>query len=87
MFADTGAVVMVNGGDVIAPAAIVTDCGTVAIGSLLVSVTMAPVDGAGLLSVTVLSVVERPPAIVDADRLTAATAGGLTVKVAVAVLP
>ena len=58
----TAAVVMVNGGETVEPAATVTEAGTAAtVASELVSVIVAPLDGAAEASVTVLAVVELAP--------------------------
>lgn len=76
-----------NCGETVAPAATVTEGGTVAAVLLLASVTTAPPAGAGPLSVTVLAVVETPPRTDAGDSVTAEGAGGNTVKVAVTVFP
>jgi hypothetical protein len=83
----TELVLMVNAGDVRAPAATVTDPGTVAAPLLLDSVTTAPPEGAGPFNVTVLAVVGVPPNIDVGERVTAVGAGGCTVKVPVTVTP
>jgi hypothetical protein len=80
----TAAVLMVNAGDAVAPAATVTEAGTVAAALLLVSVTTAPPAGAGPLSVIVL-VLRVPPPTTDADdRFTADGIGACTVSVLLA---
>jgi hypothetical protein len=79
----TAVVVIVNEGETVPPAATVTEAGTVALGSLLESVTTAPSDGAGPLRVKVLSVVDPPPTTDVGDNVTAETLGCKTVKVAV----
>jgi hypothetical protein len=78
----TADVVMVNVGETVAPAATVTEAGTPTPGSLLVRVTTAPPAGAGLLSVTLLAVVETPPTTEGGDRVTESTVTGLTVRFA-----
>lgn len=80
-------VVMVNAGETVAPEATVTEAGTDAAGLLLVSVTTAPCPGAGPLSVTVLAVLESPPAREAGDKLTVAAASGPTFNVPFAVVP
>ena len=87
VLAATAVVAIVNVGETVAPAATVTEAGTVALGELLVSVTTAPPDGAGALRVTVLAVVEVPPTTDVGDNVTAETVGGDTVNVAVLVTP
>src|SRR5579863_2862254 len=79
----TTVVVIVNAGETVAPPATVTDAGTVALGSLLDSVTTAPPAGAGALRVTVLSVVDPPPTTDAGDKVTRETAGGDTVSASV----
>ena len=83
----TELVLMVNVGETDAPAATVTEAGTVAAGLLLVSVTTAPPAGAGPLSVTVFKVVDVPPRTDAGDSVTAEGTGGSTIKVAVTVNP
>lgn len=69
----TAKVAIVNTGEIIAPAAIVTEAGTVAIGLLLDSVTIAPPTGAGALSETVFEVVGVPPTAIAGDNATELT--------------
>ena len=73
---------------VVAPAATVTEAGTVAaVVAELVSVTTLPLGPAALLSVTVPVVVTlQPPTTVADERVTPLTAAGEIVKVAVAEL-
>jgi hypothetical protein len=89
--ADTGAVLITNVGETVAPAATVTEAGSVTLGSLLESVTTMPPAGAGPVSDTVLvPVIAEPPSTVEGERLTAETktlGGGVTVRVAVALTP
>jgi hypothetical protein len=80
----TAFVVMVNAGEVVAPAGTVTETGGVAmVGSLLVRATTAPEDGAGPLSVTVFAVVDLPPTTVVGDKFTAESRAGFTVSLPV----
>ena len=83
----TELVLMVKAGDTVAPAATVTEAGTVAAGLLLVSETTAPPAGAGPLRVTVLAVVDVPPRTDDGDKVSAVGLGATTVKVPVMVEP
>jgi hypothetical protein len=76
VFVATAVVVMVNDGDTVAPAATVTEAGTVALGSLLESVTTAPPVGAAALRVTVLAVADVPPITEVGDNVTADTLTG-----------
>jgi hypothetical protein len=85
--AETDVVVIVNVCEVVAPAGMVTEAGTTALGSLLVRVTTAPPDGAGPVSTSLFAVVEAPPTIDDGDSTRALSAGAITVKVAVFVTP
>jgi len=78
--------VMLNFAEV-APAATVTVAGTLADASELLSVTTAPVAGAGPLRETELAEEDMPPAIAVGDRLTAEIVIGLTVRVAGFVIP
>ena len=82
----TAEVVMVKAGDADAPAATVTEAGTVAAGLLLASVTTAPPAGAGPFRLTV-AVVETPPRTDEDVRLTVEGVSGPTVKVAGIVIP
>jgi len=77
---------MVNAGETVAPAATVTDAGTVVLGSLLVSVTTAPPAGAGPFRLTV-AVVDTPPRTDDDVSVTVEAMSGPTVKVEIAVVP
>lgn len=83
----TKPLLMVNMGETNAPAAIVTEAGTVTIGLLLASVTSNPPVGAGPLSVTVFRVVDVLPKSNAGDSLTAEGPGGRTVRVAAVVVP
>ena len=76
----TIAVVIVNACETVVPPATVTEDGSVAFGSLLLSVTTAPNGGAGAVRVTVLPVVDPPPVTEAGDKVTAETAGGDTVS-------
>ena len=76
-------VVIVKFGDEVAPVAMVTVAGTVALGSLLDKVTMMPAAGAGLVSVTLFAVVATPPITEVGERAIDASATGVTVSVAV----
>jgi hypothetical protein len=80
VFVATVAVVIVNDGDTVVPAATSTVDGTVVLESLLLSVTNAPPVGAGAVRVTVLAVVDPPPTTEVDDRFTAETAGADTVS-------
>jgi hypothetical protein len=82
----TVVVLMVYAGDTVAPAATVTEAGTVAAALLLCSVTTAPLAGAGPVSVTVAEV-EIPPTTDEVVRFTCDAAGGPTVSVPGAVFP
>jgi hypothetical protein len=79
VLAATAKVLMVNAGDTDAPAAIVTEAGTVALGLLLESVTTALPGGAGPLRVTVFATVDVPPVTEAGDNVTAEIVTLLTV--------
>ena len=85
--AATGDVVIVNNGETVWPAATVTEGGTVTPGSLLDRFTTTPPAEAGLLSVTLLDVVGRPPTTELGDSVTEAGTIGFTVRLAVLVPP
>ena len=87
VLAITGVVVIVNVGETFAPAATVTEAGTVELGSLLASVTTAPPDGAGPFSFTVFAVVDPPPITEAGDSVTAEMTAGVTVRFEVLVTP
>jgi hypothetical protein len=87
VLAATAEVPIVKAGDTVAPAATVTEAGTVAAGLLLDSVTTAPAAGAAPLSVTVFPVTDVPPWTEAEDKVRADGLGGCTVRVAVAVMP
>lgn len=87
VLAVTAVVVMVNTGDTDAPPATVTEAGTAATALLLASVTTAPLEAAGPVSVTVLAIVDVPPTTDAGDKVTAEALGGNTVNVAVAGVP
>ena len=72
----------------VAPAGTVMEAGTVALGSLLVSVTTAPPDGAGPVRVTeFIPVTCWPPTTVTGYSVRAEIVSGTTVKVPVLVTP
>src|SRR5260370_40815319 len=79
-------VLIVNDGDRVWPAGIVTDTSGCANAELLDSRTAASPAGAGPFSVTVLFVNGKPPETIAEDRLTAITEGSSTVSTAVALL-
>ena len=83
--APTGVVVMLKVA-LVPPAAIVTLAGTAAAPLVLDTATCAPPAGAGPSSVTV-PVTGVPPVTLALLRLSAATLGGTTVRVAVCVPP
>jgi hypothetical protein len=87
VFAATAVVVMVKAGETVDPAGTITDAGTVACGSLLLKRIVTPPAGAGPLIRTTLAVVTAPPITVAGDRVSAETAGGVTVRVAVFASP
>ena len=64
-------VVMVNGADVVTPAAIGSDEGNCVKVELLDNVTTIPPGGAGPLRVTVLLLVATPPGACDGERVSA----------------
>jgi hypothetical protein len=90
-FAATGVVLMMNVGDTVAPAATVTDAGTLTLGSLLLKVTTMPPLGAGPLTDTVfVPITPEPPSTEVGDRempVSDTVDGGVTVSVAVLVTP
>src|SRR5262245_14477572 len=85
----TGVTVLVVAANVfvVAPAATVTETGTVAAVLLLVSVTIAPPAGAALLSVTVPVLLTLPVTAVGFTLTPFKAAGGFTVSVAVLATP
>jgi hypothetical protein len=87
VLAATAEVPIVKAGDTVAPAATVTEAGTVAAGLLLDSVTTAPPVGAGPLRVTVFAVTEIPPRTDTEDKVRADGLGGCTVRVLVVETP
>ena len=87
VLAATANVVMVNAGETEAPAATVTEAGTVAAALLLVSVTTALPVGAGPLSVTVLATVDVPPVTKAGDNVTAETVEGVVLLFTVTAMP
>jgi len=80
-------VLMVNKAEVVEPPGTVTLGSTDTAGLLLASETTSPPAGAGPLIVTLLAVVDAPPATVDGDNETANTDGGATVSLPVFVKP
>ena len=87
VFAATVPVVIVKVGDAVAPAAIVTEAGTVTLELLLLSATMTPPAGAGPFIVTLFALVETPPLTEAGESRTELRLGGVTVKFAVLVTP
>jgi hypothetical protein len=78
----TAVVVIVNTGEVVAPAATVTEIGRLAtVGSLLDRSTTAPPAGACPFNVTVLFVVDLPPTTEGGESFTEVNAAGFTVSV------
>jgi hypothetical protein len=82
----TGEVVIVKTGDVVAPAATVTEAGTPTPGSLL-KFTRMPPAGAGAFNVTLFAVDETPPTTDAGDSVIESRATGLTVRLAVLITP
>jgi hypothetical protein len=87
VFDATALVVIVNEGDIVAPAGTVTEAGTVALGLLLESVTKAPPAGADPFILTVFPAVEPPPTTDVGAKVTPETRSGVTLRVAVLVTP
>lgn len=86
--ADTGVVVMMNCGEVLDPAATVTDAGTVTLGSLLLRATTIPPAGAGPFNETVfIPVMALPPTTDVGYSEIADNASGFTVRITVFVTP
>ena len=85
----TAVVVILNTGDVVAPATTLTDPGTDATAGLpLESFTVAPAEGAGVSRVTVLAAAAAAPPTTDVEeRFSEATPSGVTVRVAMALAP
>jgi hypothetical protein len=84
VFELTAVVLMLKAGETLAPAAIITEAGTVAAGLLLASATVIPPDGAGAVSVTV-ALVGVPPLTEAEARFRAESAtvpAGVSVRVA-----
>ena len=86
VFALTADVVTVNGCDTVLLADIDTEAGTVTLALLLLSATTALLAGAGPSNATV-AVVFEPPVTKFGESDTEASDAGLTVKVAVLVVP
>src|SRR5260370_10733623 len=86
VMAETGEVVIVNAGDALAPAATVTEAGTVTLGSLLDRLTTASA-GAMPLIVTLFAVVETLPVTAVGDKVTETKFSGVIVSVAVLFAP
>ena len=84
----TADVVMVNGGETLAPPGTVTDAGVCAtLGFELRRVTTTPPAGAGAFNETVFAVVEEPPATLAGDRVRAEIPAGKTVRVEFNITP
>ena len=85
----TRCVVMVKAGETVAPAGTTTEAGGFATsGSELASVTLTPAEGAALLRVTVLFVVDPPPVTLEGESVMAVSTGcGRTVSEAVCTVP
>jgi len=85
----TAVVVILNTGEVAAPAATLTDAGSEATAGLLLdNLTGAPAGGAGVSRVTVLvAPVAAPPTTDVGERFREATPSGFTMMVAVALSP
>src|SRR5690348_8396341 len=88
---ETDVVVMLNDGEVVAPAAMVTLAGTVTLGLPLASATDTPPAGAGALSKTLLlPVTATPPTTDGGDSVmeeSVTVPAGATVKVDCMVTP
>ena len=80
-------VVIVNTGEAVAPAATVTEGGTVALGLLLARATVIPPAGAGPFRLTLFNVPETPPTKDAGDSVSEDKATGFTVKIAALVIP
>ena len=79
-------VFIVKYGELVDPAATVTEAGGVTPPSVLVRVTITPPAGAGPFKVTLFDVVETPPTTDAGESVTESGAMGLTVRVAVLVM-
>jgi hypothetical protein len=84
--AATNDVVAVKYGETVAPAATVTEAGTLTPGSLLDRVTTTPPAGAGPFRLILFNVVEVPPATVVGDSVKESRATGFTVRFALFVM-
>ena len=80
--AETSDVVIVKTGDTLAPAATVTEDGTITPGLLLDRFTKV-LTGAGPLRVTLLAVVETLPITEVGDKVTETTFSGVTTRFAI----